>query len=108
LHRFSRWKIPLTEALTVEQVVGLMSAYVATVSPQDRASLPEVCRRALTVEDIAGSAVILVREELQFAGDAAIGEMLHELAHTFVAASSRIASIQARGQPTTTAVETAL
>jgi hypothetical protein len=105
MHRFSRWKVPLTEAQSVQQVVKLMRDYVATIGVEDLGALPETCRQALTAEDIQGSAVILVREELQFSGDPTVAEMLHEIAHTFVAASTRMASVQARGQPLPTASE---
>ena len=101
MHRFSRWKLSLSECQTIQEVVSLMANYVATIGPEDFEALPQSCRRALSVDDISGSAVVLIREELQFSGNGEVGEILHEIAHTFVAASHRIASIQARGQPVT-------
>ena len=101
MHRFSRWKVPLSEAQSVADVVRLMSDYLATIGPEAMEVMPEACRHALTVEDIPGAAVVLIREELHFSGNEIIGAMLHEIAHTYVAASHRIASIQSRGQPIT-------
>ena len=99
MHRFSRWKVPLSEAQTVGEVATLMSDYLKTIGAGDVEGLPASCREALNTDDIPGSAVVLIREELHYAGAPEVAAMLHEIAHTFVAASTRIASIQARGQP---------
>ena len=99
MHRFSHWKVPLSEAQSVSEVTALMHNYLGTLGPEVIAALPPSCWDALTVDDLAGSAVVLVREELRYAGKPEIAEVLHEIAHTFVAASTRMASIEMRGQP---------
>jgi len=99
MHRFSHWKVPLSEAQSVSEVTALMHNYLGTLGPDVIAALPPSCWDALTVDDLPGSAVVLVREELHYSGKAEIAEMLHEIAHTFVAASTRVASLEARGQP---------
>jgi hypothetical protein len=99
VHRFSRWRVPLSEAATVADVIGLMRDYLAKISPEDIGKLPPPCWDCLTTRDIASSAVVLIREEIHFAGEGDAAEVLHEIAHTFVAASTRIAAIQARDQP---------
>ncbi len=102
MHRFSRWKIPLSQAQSVSEVITLIGDYLKAIPAADIESLPASCRDALTESEIPGSAVVLIREELRYAGgDPAVAEKLHEIAHTFVAASNRIASIQARGQTAT-------
>jgi len=99
MHRFSRWKLPLSEAQTVGDVLALMDEYLKTIPPTEIERLPADTWDALGTSDIAGSALVLVRGELHYTGDPEISAILHEIAHTFVAASTRIASIQARGQP---------
>jgi hypothetical protein len=99
VHTFVRWKDNLTDAQTVKDVVRVMRDYLATLSLEDRKRFPPACRDALSVDDIADSALVLFRAEVQFTGDPVITAMLHEVAQTFVAASNRIVAIQARGQP---------
>ena len=101
MHTFVRWKDSLLHAQTVNEVIRVMRDYIATLAPDDIGALPGACQEALQVDDIAGSALILLREELQFRGSPSIGALLHEVAHTYVAASNRIVVIQARGQPLT-------
>ena len=98
MHRFSRWKQPLMAAQSVAEVKRLMADYVAGVTPEDRAPLPAAAQKALNVDDVAESALVLTREEVNFVGDPAVTETLHEIAQTFIAASQRIVSIQARGE----------
>ena len=88
-------------AQAVPEVVALMRDYIATLTPEEIATLPASVWDALNVDDISGSAVVLIREELNLVGKSDAADLLHEIAHTFVAASTRLASIQARGQPFT-------
>ena len=80
-------------------VKRVMDDYIATLTEAERGQLPPICNRALATDDVAGSALILIREEINYAGDPQVSALLHEVAHTFVAASNRIVSIQSRGQP---------
>lgn len=78
-----------------------MGEYLQTLRPEDVDELPELCRRALTADDISDSALVLIREELTFTGRPEIADMLHEVAHTYVAAANRIVQIRGRGEPVT-------
>jgi hypothetical protein len=97
MHAESQWKDHLLHAQTVGEVIRIMRDYLTAIAPDVWDALPSACQEALSVDDIPGSALILLREELQFRGNPSTGAMLHDLAHTFVTASNRIVAIQARG-----------
>ena len=99
MHRFIKWRDALNHASTVADVRAVILEYLDSVGRDVLAKLPQSFLAHIDPEDIPGSAVALIREELRFAGDQDDSAVLHEVAHTFVAASNRIASIQARGQP---------
>lgn len=99
MHTFVLWKDSLIDARTVRDVVRVIRDYLASIRPEDSEGLPPACQDALSVDDIADSALVLIRAEIQFVGDPVIAALLHEVAETFVAASNRIVAIQARGQP---------
>jgi len=87
------------DAQSVADVKRVMADYLASILPGDRAPLPKSARDALSLDDIEGSALVLTREEVNYVGDQAVVEVLHEIAHTFVAASHRIVAIQGRDKP---------
>ena len=99
MHRFLRWKDPLLDARTVGDVRRVMNDYLATLRAGDFEALPATCWDVLTVDDIAGSALILTRAELTFMGSPEVAAVLHEIAQTYVAASNRLVQIQGRGEP---------
>jgi hypothetical protein len=90
MHRFQRWRDILQAAPDEEAVGRAMRDYVAVLPPAVISLLPEDCQRALCDLDIQGAAVTLLHCELGFTGDSATAELLHEIAHTFAAASTRI------------------
>ena len=99
MHRFIKWRDALNATRTVAGVRSVMREYLDAIGKDVLSELPERFLRQIDVEDIPGCAIALIREELQFTGDQEAAAVLHEVAHTFVAASNRIAAIQARGQP---------
>jgi len=67
-----------------------MADYVDTLTPAVISTLPRECQLALADHDIQGAAVTLIQCEMAFHGDPAIADLLHEVAHTYAAASTRI------------------
>ena len=94
MHRFQRWRQILQEAFTEEAVGRVMRDYVATVTPEVIGLLPESCRQALRDPDIQAAAVTLLQCELGFNGPETIAAVLHEIAHTYAAASTRLTALQ--------------
>ena len=96
MYRFQRWKDTLQIAPNEGTVVGVMRDYVAAIEPEVIATLPVECKRAMALSDIQSAAVTLLHAELMYRGTPEIGELLHEIAHTFAAASVRLSRL--RGQ----------
>jgi predicted Zn-dependent protease with MMP-like domain len=94
MHRFQRWRQALQEAFTEEAVVGVMRDYVATIAPEVVSLLPQECREAVREPDLQSAAVTLIQCELAYQGSESIGVLLHEIAHTFAAASTRLTAIK--------------
>lgn len=93
MHQFNQWKAALQQAGTAEEVQAVMTEYVSQLAPGDKIDLPTACKTVLHDIDIPTGAVICVREELRFNGDPYTRDLLHEIAHTFVAAANRLAYI---------------
>jgi hypothetical protein len=94
--QFERTREPIQRAATVPEVERVVSAFVDSLLPSDLDALPQSCRQALRTDAIADAALVLIREELTFAGTPEARGFLHEVAHTFVAAANRIAQLNAR------------
>jgi len=93
MHRFQRWRDVLQVAPNTATVGGIVDDYVATIAPLFDA-LPAECQRALTKPiDVQASAVTLLQAELSFNGPDEVRDALHEIAHTFAAASGRLTSL---------------
>jgi hypothetical protein len=71
-----------------------MRDYVATLTPQSISLLPESCQQALHDPDVQAAAVTLLQCELAFKGSDELVAMLHEIAHTYAAASTRLTAIK--------------
>jgi|SRR5688572_21700515 len=99
MYSFSRWKDRLLFAQSVDDVRRVMDEYLRTLSSRQIEVVPTACWDSLTVHDIPGSALILMREELTFSGKPEGAALLHEVAFTFIAASNRILAIQGRDEP---------
>ncbi len=96
MYRFERWRAAIQAAPTKAAVQKVIRDYLDAIMPSDLGRMPPECHLPLSKgdEDVEGAAVELVRAELCFAGDAETAAVLHEIVHTFVAASHRIASIE--------------
>jgi len=93
MHRFQRWRDLLQSAHEPEAIARLMREYVQTIPPAVASLLPPDCQRALEDTDIQAAAVAILHCELAFKGETEIAQVLHEVAHTYAAASLRIARI---------------
>ena len=107
MHRFLKWREAIAVAPDPEAVSALMAEYVSGILPSDLGSLPPVCQRALESpgRDIQGSAVLLLQEELRYAGDPGVAALLHEIAHTFIAATTRLGQLHGRANSPAPQVE---
>ena len=94
MHRFQRWRQILQEAHTEEAVKRVMRDYVESLTPEVAGLLPERCQEALRDPDIQSAAVTLLQCELGFSGPDGIAAVLHEIGHTYAAASTRLTAIQ--------------
>jgi hypothetical protein len=90
MHRFERWRDVIQAAPDERAIHGLMRDYVQVIPPILIAALPRECQRALGEPDIQSAAVTILHCELNYRGEPATAELLHEIAHTFAAASMRI------------------
>jgi hypothetical protein len=96
MHSFQRWRDAIQLAPDENTVVGVMRDYVSAFPPAVIEALPPGCRPAIAEmdEDIQGAAVTLLRVELAYRGGPVGGRLLHEIAHTFAAASVRLSHIR--------------
>ena len=98
MHRFLRWRDALLVAPSVKAVSTLMQEYVDSVGVPVISTLPVECQRVLTDPhlDVQSAAVTLLHAELGFSGQEELRELLHEMAHTFAAASVRMTALHTR------------
>jgi len=97
MHRFQKWREALQLAPDANTVQGIVRDYVEAIRPI-AGVLPEDCARVLLQADlnIQSAAVTLLQAELRAGGDEEQRELLHEIAHTFAAASVRITLLHPR------------
>lgn len=95
MYQFVHWKSALQKANNPQEVHKVLTEYASGIAPGDKIGLPAACKRVLLEVDMRGGAPVLVREELAFDGDSATANLLHEIAHTFVAAAIRVAHLEA-------------
>ena len=93
MHRFQRWRDAIQSARDPAAVSKVMREYVDSLPPTVISVLPPDSRRALGDPDIQRAAVSILHCELAFKGDAEVADLLHEVAHTFAAASLRLARL---------------
>jgi hypothetical protein len=92
-HRFDTWRDQIQIARSAEDVSQVVNEYVAALKPV-LTSLPEDCQRALTPPiNVQEAAVSILMCELRFSGSDEVRAILHEIAHTFAAASMRLTSL---------------
>jgi hypothetical protein len=90
MHTFQRWREIILAARDMETLHKAMAEYVQTIPPSVIQMLPSDCHHALVQGDIQTAAVCLLQYELSFDGDATVARLLHEAAHTFASAATRM------------------
>jgi hypothetical protein len=95
MHRFHKWRELLKAARGEQDVEHLMREYVAAIDPIVRQVLPPEVRTALDDSDIRSAAVTILHAELKHAGPPEVAGFLHEIAHTYAAASLRLTRLGA-------------
>jgi hypothetical protein len=95
MHRFHKWRDALNVAPDEETLLEVMRDYVSAIEPRLVALLPPECQRALHPDvDLQAAAVSILHAELAFGGDEPVAELLHEVAHTYAAASIRLSKLR--------------
>ena len=92
MYTYKRWAAAITATQSVDELIGVVREYIATVVPSELALLPEECRaqRVKDVDDLAAMAVTFAKCELASdPADPAHG-LLHEMALTLAAAQARL------------------
>ena len=93
MYRFERWRELIQAAGTEEAVYRVVREYVKMIPESVVMAMPAECQAALASRDVQSAAISLLHCELTYRGDASIAELLHEMAHTYAAASMRIARL---------------
>ena len=93
MYRFEQWRDLIQAAEDEHAVARVIRNYVQGIPPAVVAALPPECQRALESWDVQSSAITLMHCELTYGGDRATADLLHEIAHTYAAASTRIAGL---------------
>ena len=102
MHRFQRWRQVLENAHTQADVERAIRDYAATLAPV-LSALPAECKRAIEHENVQEAAVSLLHSELGYRGGSAeTAQILHEIAHTYAAASLRLSRIKSEPLAPTT------
>lgn len=96
MHRFQKWRDALQLAPDVKAVCGVMQEYVTTLTPRDLEHIPAPCRAAMraTPLEIPAIAVCLLQAELSWKGSPEAGGVLHDVAHIFALAATRLTLVQ--------------
>ena len=100
MHSFHRWRDILQTAPDAATIHALAREYIVLVGPL-MAALPADCRAALSTSElnVQEAAVTLLQAEAGFKGSDEARELLHEVAHTFAAASVRLAVLHTHSLP---------
>jgi hypothetical protein len=93
MHAFERCRDIIQAARDEAAVRAAMRDYAASIPSPILAALPAECRSALDDPDIPGAALVLLQSDLANRGNPALAPMLHEIAETFVVASTRISRL---------------
>ena len=95
MHRFLKWREALNAAPDEKTLLRVMRDYVDAIDPSDIERLPLECQAALDPKiDLQTAAVTILHSELAFHGDESVEQLLHEVAHTFSAASIRLSRLR--------------
>ena len=93
MHKFEQWREAIQAASDRHAVGRVMRQYVEAMPPAVVAMLPPECQKALSDWDVQSAAITFLHCELAYRGDLATAGVLHEIAHTYAAASTRIARL---------------
>ena len=93
MHAYERCRDIIRAARDEGAIRAAMRDYAASIPSPIIAALPAECRSALGDPDIPGAALILLQSDLANRGNPALAPMLHEIAETFAAASTRISRL---------------
>lgn len=96
MHKFERWRMTIQVARSRQDVVQLVRDYIACVLPSELLKMPATSQNAIAdaASDIAGAALTLTRDELQFRGDEETAALMHEMSQTLSAASARLSHVE--------------
>ena len=95
MHRFLRWRTSILMAKSRQEVMDVVRDYLACVLPSEMLKMPASSQRAVAdaAADLAGAALTLRRDELQFRGDEETASLMSEMSQTFTAASARLSRL---------------
>ncbi|HZZ92190.1 MAG TPA: hypothetical protein VFE23_06480 [Usitatibacter sp.] len=99
VHRFVKWRSQFQLAQTAKAISDLIADYLQVLPSTAIAQLPGSCQDALKDPDIQAAAITLLQCEMRHQGTPESLELLHEIAHTFAAASIRLSQLEGRGEP---------
>ena len=95
MHHFDRWRDALNHARNETELIDVVRNYISALNASVVETLPPDCQAALRdPSDIQAAAVTILQGELAFRGDGEMGALLHEIAHTFAAASVRLTRLR--------------
>ena len=95
MHRFHKWRDALNVAPDEKSLREVVREYVLAIDPGSLERMPPECRAALEpMADLHAAAVTLLHAELAFGSHDEVGQLLHEVAQTFAAASIRLSRLR--------------
>jgi len=96
MHRSQKWRDALQLAPNAKAVAGVMQEYVTTLTSTDLEHIPGPCRAAMRESplDVPAIAVCLLQSELSWKGRPEAWAVLHDVAHIFALAATRLTLVQ--------------
>jgi hypothetical protein len=96
MHRSQKWRDALQLAPDTKTVAGVMQEYATTLTPMDLEHIPAPCRAAMGESplDVPAIAVCLLQCELSWKGSPEAWAVLHDVAHIFALAATRLTLVQ--------------
>ena len=94
MHRFFRWRERLLTTKDEKEVRMLLADYLLSVDPVVLRQMPQPCKEALGSDNVQECAVALLHAEMAYQGSEEMRQLLHEVAHTFAAASVRLSKFK--------------
>ena len=94
MHRYFRWRDRLQAAKDEAEVRAVMAEYLLTLDPEALKQMPHPCQEALGAGEVQNCAVALLHAEMMYEGPEEMRQLLHEVAHTYAAASVRLSKLR--------------